>query len=73
MAEGVNEVRNRRDRKNKMRGKVDKGGEETQNCVEAQARQAIGTLGRIGEREIAIFLFIYKDPLKVLFAIVREE
>lgn len=45
-----------RDRKDKMRGKVD-GGKETQNRVEARARQAIVTeLGREGlKKEIAIF------------------
>lgn len=61
MAEGVDEVCNRRDRKDKMRGKVD-GGKETQNRVEARARQAIVTelgRGRL-KKEITIFYLFTK-------------
>lgn len=51
MAESVNEVCNRRERKDKMRGKAD-AGKETQNRVETRARQPIvPELGREGFEE----------------------
>lgn len=62
MAESVNEVCNRRDRKDKMRGKVD-GGKETQNRVKARARQAIVTelgRGRLKKEIITIFYLFTK-------------
>lgn len=51
MAESVNEVCNRRERKDKMRGEAD-AGKETQNRVETRARQPIvPELGREGFEE----------------------